>query len=260
MSISFKNRLKYLVRSRSLEFVAAMDRSGPIEAREFRFGGRPIYYRSGTSDPHLIYGILLKKGKKAEYRFPDRFRPRVILDIGANIGVTSVLFAHQFGGTKIHAIEPVPSNFELLRRNASGWPGITSHALALADHDGSMNLIVSPDERNHGGYSFYQRGASADAVRVTVPAVTPGRFLAANGVDRVDLIKIDTEGAEYPILASFDPAVLAETTWITGELHGENDFELLAYLSRWFDIELKKSFRKPLFIFRACNKKTLDLV
>jgi hypothetical protein len=123
-----------------------------------------------------------------------------------------------------------------------------------------MELIVSPDARNFGGFSIYQRGAAPGAQRIRVPAQTPSQFLAANRISQVDLIKIDTEGAEHAILKSFDPQMLAETTWITGELHGEEDFELLVYLSRWFDLELKKSFRKPLFIFRACNKKALDLV
>lgn len=260
MSISLKNRLKYLARSRSAAFVRAMSPAEPVRVGQLAFRGRPLYYRSGTSDPHLIYGILLKRGKKAEYRFPERLRPRVILDVGANIGVTSILFAHLFPDAIVHAIEPVPSNYELLRRNAAPWPAIRTHAIALADRDGEMQLIASPYAGNQGGFSLYQRGAPADTPRVTVPACTPARFLADHGISQVDLIKIDTEGAESLILRAFDPAVLARTTWITGELHGEDDFELLAYLSAWFDVELKKMFKKPLFIFRACNKKALGLL
>jgi hypothetical protein len=52
----------------------------------------------------------------------------------------------------------------------------------------------------------------------------------------------------------FDHAALQWVKRIVGELHGKRDFELLAYLSQWFDISMKKSMRKPLFIFNACNK------
>ena len=54
--------------------------------------------------------------------------------------------------------------------------------------------------------------------------------------------------------------MLSKVTWITGELHGEKDFALLDYLAQWFDLELKKSFKKRLFIFRACNKNALHLL
>lgn len=73
-------------------------------------------------------------------------------------------------------------------------------------------------------------------------------------VGRVDLIKIDTEGAEYDILTTLDENLLRSVKWIMGELHGERDFELLAFLSRWFDIDTKKSLGNRLFMFRACNK------
>jgi FkbM family methyltransferase len=257
--MSWKNTLKYLARSRSLTFMRAMDRAADLDARTLDYRGKPVHYRAGTSDPHLIYGILLKTGRKAEYIFPGDLRPAVILDIGANIGISAVLLAERFPSAVIHAIEPVPDNFEILKRNAESRPAIRPHRLALADRDGTMEMMFSDSERNFGGFSFYERGSDAGR-RFTVSTATPTSFLAANAIDHVDMIKIDTEGAEHAILTAFDPAMLAEVTWITGELHGEKDFELLAYLSQWFDIELKKSFKKRLFIFRACNKNALHLL
>jgi hypothetical protein len=131
--------------------------------------------------------------------------------------------------------------------------------IAFSDRDGEMTIMASDSERNYGGFSFFSRGSSTDKA-FRVKALTPLSFLTSNSIDKVDVVKIDTEGAEYSILTSFDPAVLSEVTWITGELHGEKDFELLAYLSQWFDIELKKNFKNRLFNFRACNKKRLDLL
>jgi FkbM family methyltransferase len=257
--MSWKNKLKYLARSRSPAFVRAMDHGAALEDKTLAYRGKPVHYRAGTSDPHLIYGILLKTGSKAEYAFPAKLAPEVILDIGANIGISAILLAERFPNAVIHAIEPVPGNVAMLKRNAETRPAIRPHQLALADRDGSMELMASDSERNFGGFSFFERGSDAGR-KFSVATATPASFLAANGIDRVDLIKIDTEGAEHAILTAFDPAVLSKVTWITGELHGEKDFEVLAYLSQWFDIELKKSFKKRLFIFRACNREALHLL
>lgn len=51
--------------------------------------GSPIAYRTGTSDVGLVYDILFKRGRKGEYWLPVELDARVILDIGANIGVTA---------------------------------------------------------------------------------------------------------------------------------------------------------------------------
>lgn len=256
-----KSELKLLLRSGSWSLTRSSHQAfvpgAPLQ--QYRWNGHNIHYRPGTSDAHLIYGILLKKGKKAEYRLPEKLSPKVILDIGANVGISSIYFANRFPQASIYAIEPMPENFEVLKRNAEGRR-ITPINVGLDAQDGQRDLILSPAESNFGGLSFYQRGAAPDARRVTVTTRNPANLLRKLGIKNVDMIKIDTEGAEYPILTAFDPELLKEVTWITGELHGEQDFELLACLSQWFDIELKRSFKKPLFIFNCCNKKNLDLV
>lgn len=256
-----KSELKLLLRSHSWSLTRNSSQpfvpGSPLHNHQWN--GHSVHYRPGTSDAHLIYGILLKKGKKAEYRLPVKLAPKVILDIGANIGISALFFADQFPQADIYAFEPMPENFAVLQRNAEG-KRITPINVALDATDGQRELILSPHESNFGGLSFYQRGAAADARRVTVTTRNPASLLRELGVNKVDMIKIDTEGAEHSILVAFDAKLLQEVTWITGELHGEQDFELLAYLSQWFDIELKRNFKKPLFIFNACNKNALDLV
>jgi len=56
-----------------------------------------------------------------------------------------------------------------------------------------------------------------------------------------------------------DPELLKRSSWIIGELHSKKDFKLLEYLSAWFDIDLKKTLRKPLYMFNACNKARTDI-
>ena len=105
-----------------------------------------------------------------------------------------------------------------------------------------------------GGFSCHELGVNKENT-LTVTVKKPTTVMKELGIEKVDLIKIDTEGSEFSIITSFDKDVLRAVTWITGELHGIKDFELLAYLADDFDISTKKSFRR-LFNFSACNKKT----
>lgn len=225
---------------------------------KYEWQGKPVYYRPGTSDTELIYKILLKTGRKAEYRFPSGLQPHVILDIGANIGIASVYLAHRFPDARIYSFEPVPANVELLRLNAAAYPRITVCPLALGATDGDVEIHFSDDPCNFGGFSFSHQGSDSNR-KLRVQRRNIGAVLNELGIDHVDLIKIDTEGAEHEILTALDADVLRRVIWITGELHGEKDFELLAFLSRWFDIETKRSIGKRLFMFAAANKSSLPL-
>ncbi|MGQ0512138.1 MAG: FkbM family methyltransferase [Betaproteobacteria bacterium] len=256
--------LKVALRARSLAFAQAYRAAARGEGRGLEPGsytwragdGADIAFRPGTSDLGLIYDILLKPGDKGEYWLPAELRPRTILDIGGNIGVASRYLAHRFPSARVHAFEPVPANVELLRRNASHAPQIQVHAFALGSADGELSLSL-PDASgfNQGGYSAFAGGAA----QLSVPVRRVEEALAAAGVDTVDVIKIDTEGAEFSILSAFPERVIAGASWIYGELHSDGmaraaDFRTLDYLSRWFDIETAKSVRKRNYFFDACRR------
>lgn len=257
-----KKFIKYALRARSVGFAKAALRdqpTGAVVAVDYR--GKPVHYREGTSDALVVYEILLK-GRKAEYwhaRLPKPEDVEVVLDIGANIGAATVFFSELYPAATIHAFEPIPGNHEVLSRNAAARrpPGsIHCHLLALSDKDGEIQMIHSPGAHNNGGWSFYQRGAKGDETKVSVPMRASGDFLRELGLDRIDVIKIDTEGAEREILRGLSPEQLAGVRYIVGELHGERDFELLDWLEqRGFDIECKKSFGKPCFIFKALRAR-----
>lgn len=257
-----KKFLKYVLRSRSIAFAKAALRdipTGAIGSVDHR--GKPVHFREGSSDGMVIYEILFK-GRKCEYwspRLPKPENVKVVLDIGANVGAATVFFSELYPAAKIHAFEPIPGNMEILKLNAAsrGRPGsIECHLLALSDNDGELQMIHSPNTRNCGGWSFYQRGAEGSEEKVSVSVRKSGDFLRELALERVDVIKIDTEGAEKEILHGLTPEQLASVQYIVGELHGERDFDLLDWLEqRGFDIECKKSFGKPCFIFKALRPK-----
>src|SRR6267143_1104426 len=106
-AIGFRNMIKILVRSRSLRFTADMVRQSPTSSlARLRWSGRDVFYRSGSADPFVLYQVLLKSGKKAEYYVPPGLRPKIILDIGSNIGASIIYFQRQFPDAKINNRSP----------------------------------------------------------------------------------------------------------------------------------------------------------
>jgi FkbM family methyltransferase len=256
-----KMRTKVLLRSRSLAFTRDYFDGGQNGARTvYDWNGVPVHYRRGSSDTRLIYSILLKRGKKGEYFLPLEWgiraeEVRTVLDIGANAGISAVYFAASFPQAEVHAFEPDPGNCELLRLNAQACGRIHVHAFALGPRDGELTLYDSDEAINFGGFSAHAAGVNP-ARSKKVPMRHAGRCLAELGIRSIDLLKIDTEGAEWDILTAVDPALLGQTRAIMGELHGMRDFALLDYLQPMFDIGMKKQIRNRLFNFYALRRNS----
>ena len=192
-----------------------------------------------------------------EYWVPPQVAPEVIMDVGGNVGMTTVYYSHCFPEARIHVFEPVPANYELLKRNTSALPAVTTHPVALGSEDASASIEACREGGNEGGYTLF--GLDSNPARQqTVSIRNAATMMDEAGLKKVDLIKIDTEGAEYEILTTMDPEILKNVRWIIGELHSRRDHELLHYLSQWFDIDLQKSLGSRLSQFNARNSRLAD--
>jgi FkbM family methyltransferase len=142
-----------------------------------------------------------------------------IVDIGANVGAASVMLSAHYPDADVHAFEPGPETAALLARNATAFPRIRVHAHGLGPSDGLLRLYrsrwdpmsasVLPSAENTDGFDVVE-------IRRAGPA------LAACGIAAIDVLKIDTEGCEVPILgelAAFVPA--AKVIYL--EFHSERD-------------------------------------
>jgi len=252
-------KLKYLIKSKSFEFVKNIqDKSHRISS--LTWNNKKIYYRTSSSDMMLIYEILLKSKYKREYYFPEELKPKVIFDIGGNIGITSVYLASLFPEAQIYTFEPLKENFEILKKNTSQFNNIEVFNFGLGAKNGSFKLYLSDDEENYGGVSFYSEvegNMSEPYTECEVKNVND--VIQEIGVTSVDLIKIDTEGAEYDILTNMKDEFLNKTSWITGELHGNRDFELLNHLNNLgFSVSLNKNIDSRLFMFNAGKKEVIS--
>jgi FkbM family methyltransferase len=228
----------------------------------YKYNNNQINYRAGTSDMHEIKEILLKKGSSCEYWIPNSFIPESILDIGANIGITSILFATKFPNSTIHAFEPLKENFNILKNNINNYPNITAHPYGLGNKDEHVKMYRSNNPHNFAAWSMYDQldNVDPDPSNSTIIEIKDAHtVLSELGRNKFDLIKIDTEGAEYPIIKSIGDDTLINTKFITGELHNNNDYEFLSYLkSLGFNIRTNIKLNKPHFTFYAISDSLLN--
>jgi FkbM family methyltransferase len=166
----------------------------------------------------------LAEPTEAEREFRRLFRtdePLVICDIGACEGEDSIRFARLCPRARVFAFEPLPANQALVRANFARYavPNARLVPFALSDRTGEATFHVSsgrPPELfagenwNYGNKSSSLLAPVSDRPMhgwiefkesITVPTRTLDDFCAAEGLDHIDFIQMDVQGAEHLVLA-----------------------------------------------------------
>ncbi|HVA67371.1 MAG TPA: FkbM family methyltransferase [Elusimicrobiota bacterium] len=149
-------------------------------------------------DLHTAYDPLYAIHGRRDYAVSG-FEPKpgeTVLDLGANVGVYSALAARAVGaGGTVVAVEPHPGNCRLLRENIArnGLKQVRIVEAAVDERPGRAELFVHERAINH---SLVRRTGRSVSVRVA----SVDELVQDNGLSRVDIIKIDTEGNVAEIL------------------------------------------------------------
>ena len=123
----------------------------------------------------------------------------VVLDAGAGVGRETAPLSRLVGPTgKVLSLEAHPATLamldEMVRRN--GLTNVATFGVALSDEDGT--LVISDDMDLHEA-----NRVTSDGPGIKVKAQSLATFLDENGIDHVDYVKMNIEGAELPSLAAF---------------------------------------------------------
>jgi FkbM family methyltransferase len=166
---------------------------------------QPLSYRVGArtriesalDDASAIWTFICAHERDASFqRSLDLLRPgAVAIDIGANIGVWSLLAAERQPDVRIHAFEPVPDVAAQCRRHLTlnGLEMVVLNVAAVAAEDGDAAFYAIRTD-NTGASSLIRRRVPAD--EITVPVITLDSYVERARLDRVDVVKVDVEGAE----------------------------------------------------------------
>lgn len=126
----------------------------------------------------------------------------VVFDFGANSGFFAACASHS--GCSVHAFEPTEYNRKYLNKTAMLNPSITVCPVALSDKKETLEFFIVADNsgRTREVNSLpLVKGGRPDGFIETVQAVAIDDYIDEMGVDRVDFIKADIEGAERHMLA-----------------------------------------------------------
>jgi FkbM family methyltransferase len=156
-----------------------------------------FHYRLDISDymQWLIYFGIQAEPREKLY---GMIKPGMtILDIGANIGETSMAFSKLAGEKgRVFSFEPDPQTFAhlLTHLELNACTNVIPFNKGLGQKEGE--LFLEEGEHNSGGNRISPDQRRGKKIAVT----TLDQFLKENGVEKIDFIKIDVEGYEYNVL------------------------------------------------------------
>ena len=175
-------------------------RSGFNWELDLRDNLQALLFFAGTYEPELVAFL------ETELRRGD-----VFADVGANIGIHSLIAARALaaaGGGRVYAFEPAEDTAAKLQRAAgSNDVDVEVVTTALGAEPGVVDLFADPnyDEADTGVRSQFTTGRPVGPARLT----TFDLWAEGRGLDRLDVVKIDVEGAEPLVLEGMQASLRA---------------------------------------------------
>lgn len=156
-----------------------------------------------------------------------------IVDLGGNIGLTTLYLRSHFPSSDIHVLEPNKANLKILEKNIreNGFEKIHPYQLAIWSNDGSAFLINDfKDSRE------WSMRVTTEAIGEEIETVSLSTLMNRLNLDIIDILKIDIEGSEFELFSkdkSFLLDLSHRTKLIALELHGDQlqNFDIVRTLT-----------------------------
>lgn len=182
--------------------------------RKFKFSPlrQEIHLRPASSDIQTFIEIFIDE----EYNFSVPFVPRVIVDGGANVGLSTLYFKNKFPTARIISIEPGTKNFEMLSKNAGHFKDVTLINGALWH---SKSQVSVSDKYNMGEWGMVTEEVNGSTNDDTISTVTIDEILEQHNLNHIDILKLDIETAEKELFSCNFANWLSKTKIVVIELH-----------------------------------------
>lgn len=203
----------------------------------YKIGNKKIKTRAGSIDKSIITEVVLK-----EKYFPKELNIKegsIVIDLGAHIGIFSILIGSKFKNVKVYSVEPDKYNFKLLLEQIKiNKCNIKPFKLAISNKNGRAKLYLG----KHSARPSIIKWIMKDYY--FVKTTTLKDFFDKEKIEKCSLLKIDIEGAEYNVLYSTPQRIFNIIENILFELHevdGENKIKLINFLKkRGFIVKINK--------------------
>ncbi|MCW3162242.1 FkbM family methyltransferase [Chryseobacterium oryctis] len=186
-----------------------------------------LYLRTFKGDIDIFYEIFWKKTYDKHLSLLGQ-EPKVIIDLGAHIGMTSIYFALKYPNAKIISVEASLENFLMLKQNTSSFKNIECINAAAYFEDGT---VYFGNDKLSYNQSISEKGRETKAVSVET-------LMKNYNFAKIDLLKIDIEGGEIELLSK-------NNSWLTNvdniiiEIHRPYTRENLHNDLKPFDFKVK---------------------
>ena len=182
--------------------------NGPVVDKAVLWDGACLKHPSNRGG---MVGILLEIWYENIYNIGDFYTPKdtdVIVDVGAHVGLFSLWVLKNNNRCRVVSVEPSPENFACLQENARTrkWGSVEIHQRALGGSPGKVKMMTIDSNRSYDARTTAAEASENGAVDV----ITLPELFELAKTDRIALLKIDAEGAEYDAFSSLDDAPLRQ--------------------------------------------------
>ena len=178
-----------------------------------------FYFAPGQSELSPYPEICHEKVYEKDARFIPKEGDTVI-DIGGHIGIFTIISARRCGEKgKLFTYEPNPETFKRLKKNieANKLSQVKLNNMAVSEKDGQLNMKIGESSQ---GSTIMENGTLSDySETVSVQTCTLDNIVSGNNIFKIDILKIDAEGAELLILKGGMKQALPITQKIMIETH-----------------------------------------
>lgn len=173
----------------------------------------PVYLRNKTYDINIFYQIFIEE--ELEYNnYSDCVN--TIIDLGGNIGLSTLYFLRNFPGAQIISIEPASNNFDILVKNTEFYKNVSRLHAAVYKND-CIRYLVDIGE----GEASYRILDEADTYQIIdeIPCFSLNSIKEIFQIKYIDILKMDIEGSEEDCLINTNTDWLNITNIFFVEIH-----------------------------------------
>jgi len=171
-----------------------------------------IVLRPNSSDVTTFKNIFAH----GDYNFDLESEPKIIIDAGANIGLSAIYFTNKYATAKIIAVELSATNFQLLIKNTNRYKNIVAINAGLW-HKHQV-LKFKEEGFSPWGYKINNE-LEGEGESISVDSITVNEIIEKYHINTIDLLKVDIEGAEADLFSGNYESWLPKVKCLVIEFH-----------------------------------------
>jgi FkbM family methyltransferase len=201
-------------------------KKGERAFRTLHFTTKPnaLHFEVNKNNYLIFKEIFVEDFYELSSFLPSLQEDAIIVDIGANVGFFPVLILSKRPKATFFCYEPLPANITHLKKLKKDNPAFEKQLnifqYAVTDkNEGSITLFTeeNPDESSIA--SIHQSFDTRNKSSITVPVTNLAAIVSNNNLNKIDILKLDCEGAEFPILYNTPSSVFEKIKFILLEVH-----------------------------------------